>query len=1001
MRKLFTTLFSVVTALLFTFTAFAQDISVKGKVTDQSNGESLIGVSIKVKGSTTGTTTDVNGNYSVSAPPNGTLVFSYLGFQEQQVPINNRTTINVGLEVAAQQLQQVVVVGYGTQRKVDVTGSVSQVSGSDIAKQSSPNAVSALQGRVAGVQITNSGAPGSSPQIRVRGLGTVYGNPNPLYVVDGVWFDDISFLNPEDIENISILKDASSQSIYGIRAANGVVLVTTKKGKEGRSALNYNGYVGMQRVTNMLEMADASEYATLLNEKSVLSGGADLVDPSGFGAGTDWYNVVLRNAITHNHQFSVSGGSERSTYNFSLGYLDQDGVVETHNFKRFTARLQNDFQVLKGLKAGYMVTGASIKSDDINSNVVYQSFVAPPIIPVRYADGSYGDPADYPTGNFANPQVTLDYFDQNSKNNRLTGNAYAELTFLKNFTFRTSFGGEFGQGEVLGYVPIYNATSVQQNINNSRLNISRAETRNWIIENTLTFNKLFNQTHNVTIMAGQAAQRYRSYSISASALDVPRNSDGDLYLRLGSSGNSTITDAGDLSTVASYFSRANYSYKGRYLLNASLRADGSSKFSGDQRWGYFPSVGAGWLISDEQFMKDQQVVNTLKLRGSWGKIGNASVPTNLSTLLVNQGAAFTAVFGGVPQTGASITTIVPPVTFWERGVGTDIGLEASFFDNRFTFEADWYNKKTEQAIFAVPILGSIGTTGSSLIANNADFQNRGFEFTASWKNNTEGDLNYTISGNMSINDNKVLSVATGENPLYAGGAGAVAGNLTTRTVLGQPIGQFFGYRVEGIYQTTEEVNSTPHIAGAKPGDFRYADVNGDEIIDARDRVVLGNPNPKYTYGINTNFNYKSFDLTLDFQGVAGVEIYNANKGIRFGNENYTKEFFDNRWTGPGSSNAYPSANLSGNNLNPSSYYVEDGSYFRVRNIQIGYTLPTPIAKRANLQRLRLYLNAQNAFNFFSYNGFSPEVGGTPTNAGIDNNVYPMFATYNFGINLSF
>lgn len=1001
MRKLFTTIFSVVIVMLLSFAALAQDINIKGKVTDQSDGESLIGVSVKVKGSTTGTTTDVNGNFSITAPSTGTLIFTYLGFQEQEIAINNRTIINVQLGVSAQQLEQVVVVGYGTQRKVDVTGSVAQVSGSDIAKQSSPNAVSALQGKVAGVQITNSGSPGSSPQIRVRGLGTVYGNPNPLYVVDGVWFDDISFLNPEDIENMSILKDASSQSIYGIRAANGVVLVTTKRGKAGKSVIDYNGYVGMQRVTNMLEMANGSQYATLLNEKSVLTGGGQLLDPASFGEGTDWYNVVLRNAITNNHQLSVSGGSERSTYNFSLGYLDQDGVVETHNFKRFTARLQNDIQVMKGLKAGYMVTGASIKSDDINGNVVYQSFVAPPIIPVRYADGSYGDPADYPTGNFANPQVTLDYFDQNSKTNRLTGNAYAELSFLNNFTFRTSFGGEFGQGEVLGYVPIYNATSVQQNINNSRLSVSRAETRNWIIENTLTFNKLFNNTHNVTLLAGQSAQRYKSYSISASALDVPRNTDGDLYLRLGSSGNSTVTDNGDLSTVASYFSRANYSYKGRYLLNASLRADGSSKFSGDQRWGYFPSVGAGWVISDEDFMKDQTIVNTLKLRGSWGKIGNASVPTNLSTLLVNQGAALTAVFGGVPYTGASITTIVPPVTYWERGVGTDIGLEASFFDNRFTFEADWYNKKTEQAIFAVPILGSIGTTGSSLIANNADFQNRGLEFSASWKNNTEGDLNYTIGANLSINDNEVLDVATGENPLYAGGAGAVAGNLTTRTVLGQPIGQFFGYRVDGIFQTPEEINSTPHIAGAKPGDFRFADINGDNIIDARDRVVLGNPNPKYTYGINTNFNYKQFDLTLDFQGVAGVDIYNANKGIRFGNENYTKEFFENRWTGPGSTNSYPSANLSGNNLNPSSYYVEDGSYFRIRNIQVGYTLPAKIAQRAKVQRLRIYANAQNAFNFFSYNGFSPEVGGSPTNAGIDNNVYPMFATYNFGINLSF
>lgn len=974
-----------------------QEVRVTGKVTSAS-GEPLAGVSVFVKGTRAGTTTDANGNFSLTVPDDAVLVFSSVGYEGTEMAVGGKSTLTISLQPSVRVQEQVIVVGYGSQRKLDVTGSVAQIKGEEISKQASVNPISGLQGKVAGVQINNSGAPGASPEIRIRGLGTVYGNPNPLYVVDGVWFSDISFLNPADIENMSILKDASAQSIYGIRAANGVVLITTKKGRTNQQpSVTYTGYAGWQKVTNQIKMANANEFATLVNEKD----NAQTLDPAAFSTGTDWYGQLLRNAMITNHQVSVGGGGDKNTYNFSLGYLSQDGIVETNNYTRYTARLQNDFQVLKSLKMGYTVTGAFSKSDDIDGGIFRQMFAAYPVLPVYYADGSYGDPGDYPLGDGAkfNPQVTIDYFDQQSKNYRLTGNFYADLKFARKFTFRTSIGGEFGQSEVRRYNPVYAATLNQRNTV-SELSMSRAETRNWILENTLAYDTKIGD-HGIKVLVGQAAQEYKSYGFSAKAQNVPNNSEGDRYIKLGTLGTNTILDEGDLSTVASYFGRINYSFKNRYLLNASLRADGSSKFFGDDRWGYFPSIGAGWVISDESFMKNQKIFSSLKLRGSWGKIGNASVPSNLSVLRVTQSANLSPIFGGVAYTGASINTVVPPTTVWERAVGTDIGIEASLLKNKLYIEADYYNKKTEQAIFDIPILGSVGTGSSSIVGNQADFQNSGFEFSATWKDMMSNNLSYSVSGNIGINKNEVLSVTTGGNPIYGGGAAATGGQLSTRTVVGQPIGEFYGLVVNGIFQNTAEIAGSAQTT-AKPGDFRYVDQNKDGVIDGKDRIAIGNPNPRVSFGINTNWNYKNFDLTLDFQGVSGVEIYNANLGLRFGNENFTKEFYDNRWHGQGTSNTYPSANIGGgDNYRPNTFFVEDGSYFRIRNMQLGYSLPNTLIDKWGIKKLRVYANAQNAFNFFKYRGFSPEVGGTPTNAGIDANVYPLSAIYNFGVNLTF
>ncbi|GAC1309536.1 MAG: TonB-dependent receptor [Mucilaginibacter sp.] len=1002
MKRIFTISGLVLFCFLFINSAFAQNISVKGKVTDAATGETLVGVSVSVKGTTQGTQTDVSGAYSIAAPANATLSFTYIGYASQDVVVNGRNNIDVKLQAENNQLQQVVVVGYGTQRKIDVTGSVSTVKGDEIAKQSSPNAISALQGKVAGLNIVNSGAPGSSPQVTIRGTGTIFGNTNVLYVVDGVWYNDINFLNPNDIDNISVLKDASSTAIYGIRASNGVIIVTTKRGKKGQVTVNYNAYAGWETVTHRVKMADATQYATAINELSTDNGAAPLfANPASFGAGTDWYGQILRDAFTTNHQLSINGGTEKSDYNLSIGYLDQDGNVKKNNYQRYTMSLNDNYNPVKNLSFGVKVNGEYSKSADYNGGIFHQLYGAGPVVPVYYKDGSYGDPTDFNLGggNNYNPQATIDFFNQHTSVYHFTGNAFAQLTFLKNFKFKTSFGGDFIDGETTNYTPVYKATLAQQ-ATVSSLSRTNSQQRNWIAENTLTYDNQFGD-HKLTVLLGQTAQRYQNYVVALSAQNIPAGGSENQYFSLGN--NYNIADGGSsLNTYVSYFGRINYSFKNKYLLNGSLRADGASQFYGSNTYTYLPAVGAGWVITQEDFMKDQHVFDLLKLRGSWGKVANAGVPYNITIPATITAPYLTAIFGSpeTPYTGTNINTIVPPSIVIERSIGTDIGLEGSMFNNRFSFELDAYNRETQNAVFGIPVLGSLGTSGS-VIGNQADIRNRGLEAVLTWRSSGKSAFNYTISGNIGYNENVVLSVISGKNPIYAGGNGIANGALATRTVVGEPIGEFYGYKVAGIFQTAAEVAASAQT-GAKPGDFRYVDTNGDGVIDGRDRIKLGDPNPKYNYGLNTNFSYMNFDLTLDFQGVTGVSVYNSNIAYRFGNENFTQDFYTHRWSGPVTSNTYPSVNVGSNaNAAPNSFYVESGAYFRVRNAQLGYTLPSSILNKWKIQKIRFYANAQNAINIFGYKGFNPEVGGSPTNAGIDTNVYPLFATYNFGVNVTF
>jgi TonB-linked SusC/RagA family outer membrane protein len=986
------------------------DITIKGKITDE-NGNPLQGASVVIKGNNKGVNTDENGEFIIDVPENSSaiLVVSFVGRETKEIITTGKTFVSVSLGFAIPPPQEaVVVVGYGSQRKMDVTAPVGVVKGSDIAKQPSVNAISGLQGKVAGVQVTNDGSPGASPQIRIRGTGSINGGINPLYVVDGVWTNDVGFLNSADIESISILKDASAGAIYGNRSANGVVVITTVKGKSGKPTINYTGSMGWQKITNELKMANASQYAVMANEVSMLNGSSPIYGSNSLykpgesdPEGTDWFHQLFRQAYITNHQLSFRGGNENVTYNYSLSYLNQEGIVENQNYERITAKLQNEFKAASFLKIGYNLFGTINKSNDINGDIFRQAYAAPPVVPVRYADGFYGDPIDYSLNSIANPQVTLDYFNQLTQSFLLVGNTYADIKLPGHFSFRTSFNFDYVRGEQRNYQPVYRATTNQIN-DVSSLNISRSENKNWQWENMLFYENTFNKKHYLKVLVAQAARSDKSYFISGTARNVPNDNDGQLYLRLGSNSSAiptVATDGGSLATGSSYFGRINYGYEGKYLVNLTYRYDGSSKYTGDYRWGSFPSVGAAWVISKENFMQKQQFFDLLKLRASWGINGNENVPANITTLTASPLGY--AVWNGAAYNSRSITSVVPPYLYWEKGISTDIGIEAAFMQSRLTFELDLYNRNTEDAIFTVPILSSSGL-GGGINANQATIRNRGVELSLGWRDNIGKHIQYSIAGNYAYNENNVISVNSGANALLGGFYSNPSQIPLTRTVVGQPIGMFYGYQVAGVFQSIIEVQGSAQSKSAMVGDLRFTDQNKDGVIDDQDKIFMGNPNPRHLFGLNLGFSYDEFDLSVDIQGVAGVEVYNANMGRRFGIENFTEEFYANHWRGPGTSNTHPSANLlHGMNTHPNTFWVEDGSYVRIRNINAGYNIRS--LKRWKIDNLRVFTALQNPFNFFSYKGFSPEVtaaGNSPINAGIDAGVYPLSAYYTFGITLT-
>ena len=995
-------------SLVFTCRIYSQEISVSGTVMSD-NGNTLNGVSVAIKGTTKGTSTDAAGRFTIVASSSATLIFSSVGYTPNEEIVNGRTEINVTLTAAKTELEQVVVVGYGTQRKRDVTGAISSIKGADITRQPVLTATQAIQGKVAGVQIISSGSPNSAPVVRIRGTGSLLAGKDPLYVVDGVITNDIRNINSSDIVSLDILKDASAATIYGVRAANGVILITTKKGRSGKMVVNYDMNIGMREASKLVKMANSSQYATYINEASVNTGnGSVLVDPSLTNTSTDWYDAILRKAFWQNHNVSISGGSEKVNYFFSAGYLTDEGIVLNNNFKRLTLRSTNEYKLSDKLKVTSIVSYSRGITKDINLGGAYNdAYHAAPIIAAK-VNGKYGNTSAYQ--NVGNPVLDIEQDDNKYMENRIQFNEaldYKPVTWL---TLHTSYGGELGMNDrnIYGYSYTNTTSSFITNGGNqqrpvSSLNVINENNHRWVWDNTATLQKNFDKNE-FTLLIGTTAERVSLKSSSASRNDVP--ADPNLwYLSQGDPSSQKNTSGGDLYTRNSYLSRLNYSFDKRYLLTATFRADGSSLFT--KHWGYFPALGLGWNITNEDFMKNQQIFDNLKLRASYGKLGNDAISSNahIQTLITGSQYPFGTSTGF--QQGILFGDNVDKSVKWETTTQQDIGIEFSAFKNKLSGEVDYYNKKVNDALITVKYLITAGGPNQVQTTNVASFTNKGFEASLTWNNRSKGAINYTLSANASFNQNKVTGLNGGQ-PISSGGVGQ-QGN-TTLTTNGQSIGEFYVLQAEGVFHNQTELaayvtkSGTPiKINGQAPslGDLKYKDINDDGLINDNDRAFSGSYQPKVTLGFNGSISYKSFDLNIGAYGTLGSKIYNGKKEARYNQkDNVEASVANERWTFTNFASNVPRANL--NALPHSTYFLESGDFARINNLTLGYTFTVSKLSKYGLSGLRCYVSGQNIATFTKYSGFTPELAeNNPLSQGIELNAYPTTRTIVFGLNVTF
>lgn len=989
-----------------------QEGPVRGTVKD-NKGVGLIGVTIRVKGTSTGTTTGPDGAFTINLPAGkDTLVISYLGYVSQEVKAGT-SPLNIILQSSESQLEQVVVVGYGTQRKRDLTGSISSVKGEDLLTQPVQTVTQAAQGRIAGVQVISSGQPNSQPQIRVRGTGSVLAGANPLYVVDGVLTDDIRNIATADILTMDVLKDASA-AIYGVRAANGVIIITTRKGKSGAAQVRYDANVGFREASNLVEMASREQYIDYLAEAAP---GKDPVNnPYVYNGTTNWYNEVLRKAFQMNHNISVSGGSEKSTYYLSGGYIHEDGIVTTNNFKRFTFRANNEINITDQLRFTSQISYSRATSRDVELGDTYRNvYRAAPIIKAM-ENGRYGNTSGW--ANVGNPLLAINKRNDGRQESRVQGNValeYSPVSFLK---FRSGFNADlkFGNDRIYAYQFLNDERTFlvaggNQQTPDSRLTREEYRSQGWIWDNTITFDKTFGK-HSLTVLAGSVTEGFYSTSLKGVRIDVPENEDL-WYLDLGDPNvQSTIANVGDKYARQSFVGRVNYNYDGRYLLSASIRADGSSKFS--ERWGYFPTVGLGWVLSEESFLKDKGVFDFLKLRGSWGKLGNDNIPTNAYIAVTSVDAPY--VFDGTVNIGGALKEIKDPFLKWEATTQYDIGLEFALLKNRLSGEVDYYSKKTTDALVIVNTPAILGDQDNSYITNAASFKNQGWEISLNWKDKITDDLGYNIGGNITFNTNELTGLNGGQ-ALLGGNVGQQG--FVTRTDNGHPVGSFYVRKATGVFRDQAEIDNYKGANGnvlqpnAAPGDLKYEDIDGDGDIDDNDRDYVGSFQPKCFFGFNLGLNYKGFDLTANFYGNAGNKIYNGKKGFRFdAADNIEADYAANRWTAERPSSTDPRLIMS--NTPASTYFVESGTYLRLNNLMLGYTFSANAMKAIGISSFRVYATSQNLFTLKKFSGFSPELpGGTvddanATNnksgildAGIELNAYPTTRTFALGVNVTF
>ena len=1051
MKKLLSVLF----LLSFTLAAvYAQNIQIKGTVVSGTDNEPLPGVNVVVKGNTsTGTITDFNGTFTLSAPADAILSISYIGFKSQEIAVKGHKDIKIVLQEDSETLDEVVVVGYGVQKKSVVTASIAKVSADDLASTAPVRMDNALKGLASGVTVTSSsGQPGAAAQIRVRGVGTIRtenGATDPLYIVDGMPLEGgLDYLNPNDIASIEVLKDAASGAVYGARAANGVILVTTKTGKIGKTKVTYDFSYGWQSAWKKRDVLNASEYALMINEGAINAGIAPkFSDPYSYGQGTNWQDEVFNNnAPMMNHQVSVSGASEKVNYLFSLGFYIQDGIVggnfDRSNYERLTLRSNTQYTLfdeskernwLNSLKVTSNLSYARIKSTNFDDNSTWgtplgSALALSPILNVydeteeaiKAQFDKYGTTAEYTPvydprngklfsipgefGEMSNPIAKLSLPGDKHWSHKFVANFSAELQLWDNLKFKTSYGADLSFWGYDGYRPLYYLRSGESSTQSSAY--SRKEDGTvWQLENVLMYDKSIDK-HSFSVLLGQSAKKSSGSYLYGSRNNITNYSRPYIDASTGLAANADRDAAGAPSvdaTLASIFARASYNYDERYMLQVTVRRDGSSRFGPNNHYAVFPSFSLGWNLTNEKFMnKRPNWLTTTKIRLSWGKNGNENIGNFKYTVLTSPGN--NAIFGSSENVinGVKASGLANPDLKWEESEQLDFGLDFGFFNNALTFTADYYKKKTNGMLMEMNIPFYVGE--AKPIGNVGKMENSGIELEAAYKFRVS-DWNFRVSANASYLKNKLIEYGNEsgwENLDSFQGTGDIS-----RAENGKPFPFFYGYKTAGIFQNTDEVKAYKNDKGellqptAVPGDVRFVDVDGNGIIDANDRTDIGKGMPDWTFGFNLGVSWKNFDLNMMWQGTAGNDIYDATRRTDIATSNLPSWML-NRWTGEGTSNRIPRF-VQGDNVNwqSSDLYVYDGSYLRLKNIQLGYTLPAALTQKVFISSLRFYVAAENLFTFTKYHGFDPEISSGGTSLGIDYGVYPQARVWTIGASLSF
>jgi len=1032
----------------FCLNTFAQKHEVTGVISSGEDGTPIPFASVVVKGTTIGTSSDFDGKYSIEASPEDVLVFSMIGFSSQEITVGDKTEINSIMQLETTGLDEVVVVGYGVQKKSVVTAAISSVDSKDLEKSTPSRIEDVLKGRVSGVQITqSSGQPGSDSKVRIRGIGTV-NNSEPLYIVDGMAVDGgINYLNPSDIESVEVLKDAASGAIYGARAANGVILVTTKSGGKGKATVNYDFSYGWQNPWTKKSVLNATEYMVIMNETALNDGNAapytnDQVTSA--GKGTDWQDETFNyDAPVENHQVSISGGNDKSNYFMSFGYFNQEGIVggnfDKSNFKRYSARINTTSEIFKedralfkslkvGVKAGYTrILSSGIETNSEYGSVLGSAIAFNPSIPV-YAEDPDAVLAQYPTAvtddkgrvfstppagfqEIANPVAMLNApNNQQDNSDKIVATAWAELEIIKDLKFKTSYGLDLAFWGADGYTFPHFLATQGKNYTRSHVWSSMNRGYNWQVENTLHYTKTINEKHNFAVLLGQSAKEYTYRNLAGDDYDLLEQdptkavidyaiADRDDERVSGGTGGYTS------KTLASYFGRFDYNYDERYMLQATVCRDGSSNFGPENKWAVFPSFSVGWNVTNEAFMDSKpEWFDYMKLRASWGKNGNENIGAFAYTSLMGGGQNY--YFGSgeysTMQYGSSPDRISNSNVKWEESEQTDIGLDLRFFRQALTFGFDWFKKTTNGMLMDQPIPSYVGL--SAPVANTGDMENKGIEIEIGYKGNF-GDFNYNISAQASYIKNTLINLGneSGENIYESAGASGVGSYVKGKN--GEVFPYFYGYKTAGLLQNQAEADqyNTTFGQSAMAGDVRFVDYNQDGVIDDLDRTKIGKGMPDWTFGLTIGADYKNFDFNAFFQGSLGNDIYDFSQRGDIPAMNRPSWILD-RWHGEGTSNKIPRVTRENPNGNwrSSDLYVKDGSFVRLKSIQLGYTLPTSILRKAYIQKFRVYVSAENLFTLTSYEGFEPEVAaGSYTTIGVDKGVYPQSRTISLGANITF